>query len=81
MSLILRMAALILFLAVLSGERTPLYACDFGSCQVLGSQPPYFYVECEGVTCYDFAPCMEGFLILGCWDYEAGLQATLQYMG
>lgn len=79
MSLLLRMAALVLFVAILIGG-TPVSAywdCDF-QCSTVGGLPPFYTIECYDMMCIDVPSCETNCIVTGCTDYEAGALIGLQ---
>lgn len=79
MSLMMRIAALVLFLAVLVGEPTPVRAWDCPyECTTVVQYPPYYVIDCDAMMCIDIPSCQTNCIVLGCEDYEWGASLALQ---
>jgi hypothetical protein len=74
MSLIMRVAALVLFSAILAGERTPVQtqSCDEIVCEYIGGFPPRLWIQCWDLQCVFAHECETNCEILDCDQYEAG---------
>jgi hypothetical protein len=78
MSLRLRLAVLVLFLAVFGANPVPVQAeCDY-SCTTLYWAPPYWVIECPGLHCVFADECETNCTIRDCQENEAGAVVTLE---
>ena len=79
MSLIGRVAALVLFVMVLVGERSPVqgsWTCDF-HCDTIYFFPPEWDLYCWDMMCVDTASCETDCRMDDCTEDEAGARIDL----